>query len=149
MNGAISSLVVAALVVIGIGCSARTYVRRDAPAAGVVRMPRVAITNGPPEWRQYDQELADSIQDRWYDLVDTSPPDNYREGKVVLRFALHDDGRVTSLTIQENTTDSRNAWLCQKAVMDRQPFKEWPEVMRLMTDTNSRSITLTFYYNGK
>jgi len=142
MREVFSNLFMVVLVVAGSGCSAR----REAAVPDVMRMPPVTITNGQPEFRDYDLEVARSIQGRWYDLVSVSPRENYRDGKVVLQFLLHDDGRVTNVAVLENSTDNRCAWLCQKAVMDVQPFLAWPAFMRTKVATNSRRISFTFTY---
>jgi hypothetical protein len=142
------TLVAIAILLAGFGCSARRYTR-DLPAPKVVPLFPVILTNGPPEFRQYDEEVARSIRDRWYDLVDTATQGSYREGTVVLNFHLHDDGRVTRMSVLENSAGIRSAWLCQKAVMDIQPFLPLPSELRGLIKTNSRSITFSFSYYGE
>src|SRR5688572_10444818 len=144
MSKACPSLAIVLVVVAGAGCLAR----RDVPPALTtpVRRSPIVVTNGPPEFRPYDQALASDIQERWWGLVDTSPPASYREGKVVLRFLLHNGGHITNITVLENTTDTRQAWICKKAIMDNQPYAAWPPIMLTIAATNSRSITFTFNY---
>ena len=72
---------------------------------------------------------------------------NDRTGKVVLKFRLHYDGRVTDLGVTEHTVDELLSLLCQKAVLDPAPFARWPSDMRRMNGEDFRDVQFTFYYN--
>lgn len=94
----------------------------------------------------YDAELIRAIKDRWYTLLDERAHASDTRGKVVLRFRLHPDGRISELTVAENTVGEMLALLCQKAVLDPQPYTVWPlEMRRVFGET--RNIQFTFYYN--
>jgi hypothetical protein len=109
---------------------------------------RIVLTNGPPEFRQYDESFVNEVQERWYGLLDNASWKGSREGKVVVRFHLHDDGRVTDTAVLTNTTsDIMLGLLCEKAILDPQPYPPWPQIMRDKVKKSSRGIDFTFYYN--
>ena len=64
---------------------------------------------------------------------------------MVLQFALHYDGRVTDMNMPENTAGEVLGFICQKAVLDNNPFAAWPSDMR-RTLGDVRNIQFTFYY---
>ena len=94
----------------------------------------------------YDAAFIQAVTQRWYDLLDSRQFARDRSGKVVLRFHLNYDGRVTDMEVMENTVGDLLGYVCQKAVMDPAPFAEWPWDMRAMVGQNYREITFTFYY---
>lgn len=94
----------------------------------------------------YDAALVAAISQRWYTLLDQREYASDRRGKVVLQFRLHHNGRVTDMTVAENTVGEVLGLLCQKAVLDPAPFASWPsDTRRTLGDT--RNIQFTFYYN--
>ena len=94
----------------------------------------------------YDQNLIDAIQTRWYALLDERGYALDNRGKVVLQFVLHPDGRVTGMSMSENTAGDVLGLICEKAVLDPAPFPNWPMEMRRMIGEN-RPIQFTFYYD--
>jgi len=95
----------------------------------------------------YDTDFLNSIQFRWFDLVENMSYDAYRQGRVVVQFVLNYDGRITEMKVVESSVSETLALLCQKAVLDPAPFDKWPREMRLMVGEDSRRITFTFNYN--
>lgn len=94
----------------------------------------------------YDATFIAAVENRWYTLLDTHPTLNYRNGRVVLRFHLTYDGRITDMEVVENTVGETLGLLCQKAILDPAPFERWPREMRLMLDKEYREIQFAFYY---
>jgi outer membrane biosynthesis protein TonB len=94
----------------------------------------------------YDRVLIDAIRNRWYGLLDERNYAAENRGKVVLQFILHPDGRVTDMTISENSAGEVLGYICEKAVIDPAPYPPWPIEMRRMIPDN-RQITFTFYYD--
>src|ERR1043166_8556979 len=93
---------------------------------------------------EYDSALIEAIKLRWFTLLEERSYSS--SGKVVLQFHLHSDGRITDMTVAENTTGEVLGLICQKAVLDPAPFGAWPSDMRrLLGDT--RAIQFTFFYN--
>jgi outer membrane biosynthesis protein TonB len=94
----------------------------------------------------YDRALIEAISQRWYSLLDARDYASDSQGKVVLQFRLHYDGRITDVSIAENTAGEMLGLICQKAIMDPAPFAVWPSDMRRMLG-DTRNIQFTFYYN--
>jgi outer membrane biosynthesis protein TonB len=94
----------------------------------------------------YDRALIEAVSHRWYSLLDRHDYVSNDRGKVVLHFYLHADGSVTELSVAESTVGEMLSLLCQRAILDPQPFGPWPADMRRLLGT-SRSIQFTFYYN--
>jgi hypothetical protein len=94
----------------------------------------------------YDAAFIQAVTQRWYDLLDSRQFARDRSGKVVLRFHLNYDGRVSDMVVMQNTVGDLLGYVCQKAVMDPAPFAQWPSDMRAMVGQDYREITFTFYY---
>jgi hypothetical protein len=94
----------------------------------------------------YDSTLIETIQSRWYDLLEQREYASDSRGKVVLQFRLHYDGRITDMSVSENTAGEVLGHICQRAVMDPAPFMAWTLDMRRMLG-DIRNIQFTFYYN--
>jgi outer membrane biosynthesis protein TonB len=94
----------------------------------------------------YDAVLIEAIRDRWYTLLDQRDYASDARGKVVVRFRIHQDGRITDMDVAENTAGGVLGLICEKAVLDPAPFAPWPaEMRRMLGDT--RDVQFTFYYN--
>ena len=93
----------------------------------------------------YDAALVEAISQRWFTLLDQRDYASDSRGKVVLRFVLHYDGRVTDMDMTENAAGEVLGLICQKAVLDPAPFAAWPSDMR-RTLGDVRHIQFTFYY---
>jgi len=96
---------------------------------------------------EYDRAIIVAIQNRWFDLLDMRGFGHEKSGKVVLDFRLHHDGRISQMTVAENTVDEMLSLLCQKAVLDPSPYARWPSDMRRMIGEDYRDVRFTFYYN--
>jgi outer membrane biosynthesis protein TonB len=94
---------------------------------------------------EYDNALVQAISQRWFALLDQRDYASDSVGKVVLRFVLHYDGRVTEMDMPENNAGEVLGLICQKAVLDPAPFAAWPSDMR-RTLGDVRHIQFTFYY---
>ena len=94
----------------------------------------------------YDKRLIDSIAECWYGLLRAQEYASDYRGKVVLQFHLHSDGRITDMSVTENTAGTVPGYICQTAVDKPNPFPHFPADMRRVVG-ETRSITFTFYYN--
>jgi hypothetical protein len=94
----------------------------------------------------YDAAFIQAVTQRWYDLLDSRQFARDRSGKVVLRFRLNYDGRISDMEVVQNTVGDVLGYVCQKAVMDPAPYAQWPTDMREMVGLDYREITFTFYY---
>ena len=113
---------------------------------GASRRGRVAFPVKATVFGSYDAALIAAVQQRWYDLLDSSQF-TQRSGKVVVEFRLMYDGRVTDLQVTDNDVGDLLALLCRRAIQDPAPFGEWPGDMRRMIGQNYREVTFTFFYN--
>lgn len=95
----------------------------------------------------YDQFIIAAIQQRWYDLLEERQAVLNRQGRVVIEFKLHSDGRVTDVTIAEENVGDLLSLLCQRAVIDPAKYPKWPSDMRRMIGEDFREVRFTFYYN--
>jgi len=94
----------------------------------------------------YDAAFIQAVTQRWYDLLDSREFARDRTGKVILRFHLNYDGRISDMEVVQNTVGDLLGYVCQKAVTDPAPFARWPTDMRAMVGLDYREITFTFYY---
>jgi hypothetical protein len=94
---------------------------------------------------EYDRAFIDAVQTRWNDLLDSQQFALNRTGKVVLKFQLHYDGRISDMEKVDSTVGDTLTYVCQSAIMDPAPYLKWPSDMRREIG-DTRSITFTFYY---
>ena len=114
---------------------------------GVERRARVSMVDAQRSpFGNYDEAFIGVVTARWYQLLDETrfPP---RRGKVVLTFRMHYDGRISQLEMTENSAGDMLSLLCQKAVLDPNPFPRWPNGMRQLVGMDYREVKFTFYYD--
>jgi hypothetical protein len=87
--------------------------------------------------------MVETVRAHWYQLLETQSADI--TGKVVLRFRLHPDGRISDMTVLKNEVSDLLQMTCQRAVLDPK-FPKWPREMRLDLPNDFYDITFTFYY---
>lgn len=107
---------------------------------------RVSLDVKVTPFSSYDAAFIAAVQQRWYDLLDTSQFAQ-RSGKVVLEFKLTYDGKITDLKVSDNEVGEILSLLCQRAILDPAPYARWPDDMRRMIGSNHREVTFTFFYN--
>jgi len=122
--------------------------KRTAPQVSPIRPPAIIITNGPPEFWEYDGAVVNAIQDRWYDLLDNQSQYKVQPCKVVVGCNLRISGLISDVVVLENTGDEIAALMCQKAIFDSSPFAAWPEQIQKMVKENYRTLKFTFCYDG-
>ena len=79
----------------------------------------------------YDERFAETVDNNWYNELDSHQFAEDRTGKVVLLFRLNYDGTISQLKVAESTVGDLLAYLCEKAVLDGAPYEQWTENMRL------------------
>ena len=94
----------------------------------------------------YDAAFIAAVQQRWYDLLESTPY-TQRSGKVIVEFRLNYDGRISDIRAVGNEVGELLALICQRAILDPAPFARWPTDMRRAIGANYRDVTFTFYYN--
>ncbi len=113
---------------------------------GIKERGKFALDVARTPFGSYDAALVAAVQQRWYDLLD-STPFAQRTGKVTLEFRLYYDGRVTDMKVDGNEVGEILGLLCQRAIQDPSPFAVWPSDMRRAIGKNYRDVQFTFYYN--
>lgn len=96
----------------------------------------------------YLQEMVAAVDSRWNDLLKDRTVSDY--GKVVLKFRLHPDGRVTDFKLMKNEVSAFAEALCERAIQDPAPYRKWPpDMLRELGDSvqgDGYEIIFTFYY---
>src|ERR1700690_2752337 len=69
----------------------------------------------------YDAAFIQAVTQRWYDLLDSRQFARDRSGKVVLRFHLNYDGRISDMGVVQNTVGDLWGYVCQKAALNPAP----------------------------
>jgi hypothetical protein len=94
---------------------------------------------------EYDAAFTAAVEQCWHTLLDDHQG-THRPGKVVVDFHLTHDGRITDIKVQETQVGEILSMLCQNAILNPQPYPRWPAPMRQMFGSNSREISMTFFY---
>ena len=95
---------------------------------------------------RYDEAFIKAVLNRWDDLIDERRFAASVAGDVVVKFVLHDDGRITAGRIESSSVDIIMTHLCQKAIEDPAPYDAWPTDMRRLIGGTQRELTFTFHY---
>ncbi len=95
----------------------------------------------------YDAMFIEAVQSRWFSLLDERDFVGNQTGRVVVEFRLHEDGRITDISIVEASVSELLSWFCQRAVLDPAPYHPFPSDLRRMLNADYREIRFTFYYN--
>ncbi|MGH7942820.1 MAG: hypothetical protein ACREFR_17310, partial [Limisphaerales bacterium] len=82
-------------------------------------------------YADYDQRFAETVDNNWYNELDSHQFAEDRVGKVVLYFQLNYDGTISQMRVGESTVGDLLAYVCEKAVLDGAPYERWTENMRL------------------
>jgi len=98
------------------------------------------------ELGDYDAKFIAAVQACWYGLLEEHRYALDREGKVVLKFRLWSDGRVTDMSTVEENVGELYTLLCHSAVKTPAPYEKWTIEMRKRLRENYREVTFTFYY---
>lgn len=117
--------------------------RQDGGVRNHARVPSldVKVTG----FAEYDQRFVEAVSQRWFDLLDSQLFALDRTGKVTLRFHLNYDGSISEMRFAENTVGDLLGYVCQKAVLDSEPFERFPSDMRAKLG-NFVDVQFTFYY---
>jgi hypothetical protein len=151
MNSSLKSLLISAFVatVLPTGCASGD----GGKSAGYsLAAPTGASPyNGPKAFKQYDAAFIDAVTQRWYALLHATTlfPFQHHTGKVVLRFILHSDGRVTGLEVLHSDVGFQLTFACKEAVLASAPFPHFTDDMLKILGEDYRDVTFTFYYRGK
>ncbi len=95
----------------------------------------------------YDSWFIAQVQTRWFFLLEQNSYAYNWAGHVKVSFRLYYDGRVTDFKFDENNSGEIQGLLCQKAVIDNVPYRQWPTDLRRLVDKDYRELRFTFYYN--
>lgn len=114
-----------------------------------------SLTSQPPELifkgreitgdTNYDLNFAETVNQKWSDLLDTGHFTVNSTGKVVLEFELHPDGTISHIEIKSQNVGPLLTYVCEKAVIDGAPYAPWTEQMK-KTFGRSMDVEYTFCY---
>jgi hypothetical protein len=112
---------------------------------------RIGLTEGldvkATPFGAYDAMFIEAVQSRWFNILDERDFVGNQGGRVVVEFRLHQDGRITDLTVVEAGVTELLSWFCQRAILDPAPYLPFPSDLRRMMHNDYREIRFTFYYN--
>lgn len=79
----------------------------------------------------YDERFKETVEQNWWNLLDSQRFAMDRTGRVVLLFRLNYDGSISVLRVGENDVGDLLGYVCEKAILDGAPYERWTEDMRL------------------
>ncbi|HXB58629.1 MAG TPA: hypothetical protein VNU95_03650 [Candidatus Acidoferrales bacterium] len=94
----------------------------------------------------YDERFAETVDQNWYNLLDSQKFALDRTGKVVLLFRLNEDGSISQMRFADNSVGDLLGYVCEKAVLDGAPYERWTEDMRLKLGDHIDVIYTFGYY---
>ena len=117
-------------------------------AGGVPRQGRISQNAIITGFGVYDAAFIAAVEERWYQLIDSYRDKGgvLRQGKAVLEFKLHFNGRITEMKTAERTVEELQSLMCERAVLDPAPFARWPDEMRQTIGADIREVKFTFFY---
>jgi len=98
----------------------------------------------------YDEYLLEAINysvQKAYADADSSSFVQIPVGQVVIQFKQSDTGEVNSAKIVENTLNESFGKFFLKSLQSGSPYKAWTATAKTALGTNSRPMTVTFYYD--
>jgi hypothetical protein len=106
-------------------------------------MPDVSLDVQGTPLGDYLGLLVETVRSHWYQLLENQSADT--SGRVVVRFRLHPDGRVSDMKLVQSEVSDLMQMTCQRAILDPK-FPKWTREMRLELPNDFYDITFTFYY---
>jgi hypothetical protein len=118
---------------------------------GASRLQRVlpSFNTEATPWGSYDAKFIAIVTSQWYRFLDQHPEAFNWAGRVVVKFRLQHDGRITDFEFLENTSGEIQGFGAQKAIIRDlgHPYDPWPPSLRRITGKDYRELRFTFYYN--
>ena len=93
----------------------------------------------------YDERFVEAVSQNWWNLLESQRFSLDRTGKVVLIFRLNYDGTISNMRFAQNNVGDLLGYVCEKAVLDGQPYERWSEDMRLKLGSYT-DVQFTFDY---
>jgi hypothetical protein len=106
--------------------------------------PSASLASGGP-FQEYDQVVIEKVERRWDSLIQKLGLYE-RSGSVTVSFGLRPDGTFENLSITMNSAGQLLGLYCIKAIEESAPFDPLPESLRLLTGSQTRTISFTFWY---
>lgn len=94
----------------------------------------------------YDRVFVAAVQECWFNLLAEQRYSLDRVGRVILRFRLTKDGRITELKVEDTDVGDIYTTICQLALTKPSPYDEWPPDLVRLVGADYRDIRFTFYY---
>jgi hypothetical protein len=94
----------------------------------------------------YDRLFVAAVQECWFNLLKEQRYSLDRVGRVILKFRLTKDGRITNLKVEDSDVGDIYTDVCQWALTKPSPYAEWPPDLVQLVGADYRDIRFTFYY---
>jgi outer membrane biosynthesis protein TonB len=115
-------------------------------AAPRITMHETTVNAIASPFGEYDAGIIAAIKKQWLFLLEQDDLVRGDNGKVVVDFRMHADGRITDLRVTENEVTDVLSIICQRAILGPAPYRPWPPVMRRALGLGYREVRFTFYY---
>lgn len=112
---------------------------------GVNKAGLVAVDARFSNYGDYAQRMMEAVQSSWWTLIERARFENVARGRVVIRFVLHRDGRVTDAVIVSSDVPRLMAFACKDAILSPAPFDAWRADMVALCG-QEEEVTITFQY---
>lgn len=94
----------------------------------------------------YDERFKETVEQNWWNLLDSRRFAMDRTGNVVLLFRLNYDGSISQMRFGDNNVGDLLGYVCEKAILDGAPYERWTEDMRLKLG-DYMDVQFTFHYD--
>ena len=127
-------IVTVSIALLAIGCLSPRKGQRPSPS----------FASGGP-FQAYDQVVIEKVERRWDSLIRKIGLYE-RSGSVTVSFGLRPDGTFENLSITKNSAGQLLGLYCIKAIEESAPFDPLPKSLRLLTGSQTRTVSFTFWY---
>lgn len=94
----------------------------------------------------YDRTFVAAVQACWFHLLEQKRYSLDRVGRVILKFRLTKEGRITDLKVEDTDVGDIYTSICQLALTKPSPYDEWPPDLVKLVGADYRDIRFTFWY---
>jgi len=113
------------------------------PEGGFVDTGPVSFETSWYDWGDYAEAMVRRIKLHW-----DVPRDAWFKGRVMIRFSIHADGRVSDVEILRPSQNPAYTFAAQQAILTSDPFRPLPkDLLASVPGKDRERIIVTFFYN--